>query len=145
MDSLWYVLFFQGENVLKIFKGRPAIHCSANYLINRGRSSTSLPYLLFFCTSLCTLPVRTLPASYLTFFSDSWLIPSLGFLTIFFITMIPFMIVSSASILADFSAESNKSMIQGIRISFERLAQLLGPLWAANMLHNTAIIFIFPV
>lgn len=77
-------------------------------------------------------------------FRDSWLIPSMGFLTVFFITMIPFMIVSSASILSDFSVESNKSMIQGIRISFERLAQLLGPLWGANMLHSPALIFIFP-
>ena len=54
------------------------------------------------------------------------------------------MIVSSASILSDFSVESNKSMIQGIRISFERLAQLLGPLWGANMLHSPALIFVFP-
>lgn len=78
-------------------------------------------------------------------FRDSWLMASFLSATVVFIFALPFIVVSSATLMANFTDSSQQSTIQGIRVAAERVAQICGPLWGAEVLYNLYIVFLFPL
>jgi predicted MFS family arabinose efflux permease len=77
-------------------------------------------------------------------FRAPWLTYTFVSMTALFIYALPFIVVSSATLMAKFTDESQQSTIQGIRVAAERVAQICGPLWGAEVLHNFYLVFIFP-
>jgi len=77
-------------------------------------------------------------------FREWWLIPWFISMTAIFIFALPFIVVSSATLMSLFTDESSQSTIQGIRVAAERVAQICGPLWGGEVLHNYYLVFLFP-
>jgi len=77
-------------------------------------------------------------------FRAPWLMPAFVAMTAVFIFALPFIVVSSATLMAKFTDESQQSTIQGVRVAAERVAQICGPLWGAEVLHNFYLVFLFP-
>lgn len=77
-------------------------------------------------------------------FREWWLIPWFICMTAIFIFALPFIVVSSATLMSLFTDESAQSTIQGIRVAAERVAQICGPLWGGEVLHNYYLVFLFP-
>jgi len=74
-----------------------------------------------------------------------WLLPAFLAITIVFIFALPFIVSSSATLMAMFTEDDQQSTIQGIRVAAERVAQICGPLWGAETLHNLYLVFLFPL
>ncbi|CBY30896.1 unnamed protein product [Oikopleura dioica] len=74
-------------------------------------------------------------------FRDWYVAPGLAFGGFFVIFSIAPVIISSVTIISDFSTPDMKSTYQGLRCFTESLSCILGPLWGANMLHTRQWIF----
>jgi len=77
-------------------------------------------------------------------FREQWIMYSFIAITGSFIILLPFVFVSSATLMSNFTEPSQKSTIQGLRVTAERLAQICGPMWGTGTFPNYALLFTFP-
>jgi len=77
-------------------------------------------------------------------FREQWIMYSFIVITGSFIILLPFVFVSSATLMSDFTDPSQKSTIQGLRVTAERLAQICGPMWGTGTFPNYALLFTYP-
>lgn len=89
-----------------------------------------------------TLGFFALPLGY---YGASWILPIFLLTVAISVFSLPFLLVPPASLLSKLAPPDKQSTLQGVRMSFQKVAMVLGPLWGTSTLWNFYVVISAPV
>lgn len=89
-----------------------------------------------------TLGFFALPKGY---YGAPWILPIFALTVAISVFSLPFLLVPPASLLSKIAPPDKQSTLQGVRMSFQKVAMVLGPLWGTSTLWNFYVVISAPV
>jgi len=78
-------------------------------------------------------------------YGDTWIFYVFGATVAISVFSLPFLLVPPASLLSKISPQESQSTLQGVRMSFQKVAMVLGPLWGTSTLWNYYVVISAPL